>query len=84
MLPEDIDTLAKLLLNADSPKPGNHPGFGRTAADETAAQAAGTGNLMPAGTGLQSGRIPSELARFLRSLQAGARIPYTAQGGNNG
>ena len=82
----DIDTLAKLLQNADSPKPHNYvrpPEPSLTNADVYAPDQAGF--ILPPGV-LPDGRIPSELARYLRSLLAGAQpdIPKSPQGGNNG
>jgi hypothetical protein len=83
MLP-DINTLAKLLLNADSPKPHNHLSAPPDGLSNDAVYGPGqAGNVLPHGA-LPGGRIPSDLARFLRSLQAGARIPSTTQGGNGG
>jgi hypothetical protein len=83
MLP-DIDTLAKLLLNADSPRSANNLPVQQQRL--TNADVYGPGNeanVLPSGS-LPGNRIPSELARFLRSIQAGARLPYTTQGGNDG
>ena len=86
MLP-DIDTLAKLLQNADSPKPRNYmrpPEQGLTNKDVYAPDQ--VGNILPSGV-LPDGRIPSELARYLRSLLAGTQhpdIPKSPQGGNDG
>jgi hypothetical protein len=83
MLP-DIDTLAKLLLNADSPRPHNNLPVQQQRLTNADVYGPGQeGNVLPAGT-LPDGRIPSELARILRSLQAGGRIPYTTPEGDHG
>jgi hypothetical protein len=82
MLP-DIDTLAKLLVNADSPKPANHlQPPARTAITNATVYGPYAGNVLPHGA-LPGGRVPSELARILREMRA-ANNPSTEPGAYNG
>jgi hypothetical protein len=82
MLP-DVDTLAKLLLIADSPRPHNNPPVQQQRLTNADVYGPGQeGNVLPAGS-LPGGRIPSELASILRQMQS-ARPPYSTQGGDHG
>ena len=83
MLP-DIETLAKLLLNADSPR--SHNNLPVQQKHLTNADIYGPGHegmVLPHGA-LPGNRFPSQLARLLRSLQGGPPHPDTTQGGNDG